>query len=88
MGRDKMVYMAVKSEPKEEEDDDEDSDDDEDNEIGRFLLSSCFNSVYTYVIYTFRRCQQVYIDNFIFSRIQFRVCLHKTPSGHGVTCRS
>lgn len=39
MGRDKMVYMAVKSEPKEEEDDDEDSeDDDDDNEISRFLL--------------------------------------------------
>lgn len=38
VGRDKMVYMAVKSEPKEEEDDDEDSDDDEDNEISRFLL--------------------------------------------------
>lgn len=37
MGRDKMVYMAVKNEPKEEEEDDEDSDDDEDSEISRFL---------------------------------------------------
>lgn len=46
MGRDKMVYMAVKSEPKEEEDDDEDSDDDDDNEISRFLLSSNFNSAH------------------------------------------
>lgn len=45
MGRDKMVYMAVKSEPKEEEEDDEDSDDDEDNEISKFLLGSRFNSV-------------------------------------------
>lgn len=40
MGRDKMAYMAVKSEPKEEEEeeDDDDSDDDEDTEISRFLL--------------------------------------------------
>lgn len=45
MGRDKMVYMAVKSEPKEEEDDDEDSDDDDDNEISKFL-SSNFTSAY------------------------------------------
>lgn len=39
MGRDKMVYRAVKSEPKEEEEeDDDDSDDDDDIEISRFLL--------------------------------------------------
>lgn len=34
VGRDKMVYMAVKNHPKEEEDDEDDSDDDEDEDIG------------------------------------------------------
>ncbi|KAM6923813.1 zinc finger protein 711 [Xenentodon cancila] len=33
VGRDKMVYMAVKNPPKEEEDDDDDSDDDDDDDI-------------------------------------------------------
>lgn len=36
VGRDKMVYMAVKKQPKIEEDDDEDSDEDDDD-ISRFL---------------------------------------------------
>lgn len=51
MGRDKMVYMAVKSEPKEEEDDDEDSEDDDDNEISRFLLSSNFMVFFHFSIF-------------------------------------
>lgn len=40
VGRDKMVYMAVKNHPKEDEDDDEDdSDDDDDDDIGMFFLA-------------------------------------------------
>lgn len=38
VGRDKMVYMAVKNHPKEEEDDEDDSDDDEDEDIGMPFL--------------------------------------------------
>lgn len=38
VGRDKMVYMAVKNHPKEEEDDEDDSDDDDDDDISRFLF--------------------------------------------------
>lgn len=39
VGRDKMVYMAVKNHPKEEEDDDEDdSDEDDDDDISKFPL--------------------------------------------------
>lgn len=37
VGRDKMVYMAVKNHPKEEEDDEDDSDEDEDDDISMFL---------------------------------------------------
>lgn len=39
VGRDKMVYMAVKNQPKEEEDDDDDSDDDDDDEISMFIYA-------------------------------------------------
>lgn len=42
VGRDKMVYMAVKNHPKEEEDDDDDSDDDDDDDISMFLLENSF----------------------------------------------
>lgn len=42
VGRDKMVYMAVKNHPKEEEDDDEDSDDDDDDDISMFLCEAAF----------------------------------------------
>lgn len=38
VGRDKMVYMAVKNHPKEEEDDEDDSDDDDDDDISRFFF--------------------------------------------------
>lgn len=38
VGRDKMVYMAVKAQPKEEEVDDDDSDDDDDDDTGVFVL--------------------------------------------------
>lgn len=34
VGRDKMVYMAVKAQPKEEEVDDDDSDDEDDDDTG------------------------------------------------------
>ncbi len=37
VGRDKMVYMAVKNHPKEEEDDEDDSDDDDDDDISMCL---------------------------------------------------
>uniref|UniRef100_A0A3P8T5P5 Zinc finger protein 711 n=1 Tax=Amphiprion percula TaxID=161767 RepID=A0A3P8T5P5_AMPPE len=37
VGRDKMVYMAVKNHPKEEEDDEDDSDEDDDDDIGHTI---------------------------------------------------
>lgn len=37
VGRDKMVYMAVKNHPKIEDDDDDDSDEDDDDEISMFF---------------------------------------------------
>ncbi|TNM98650.1 hypothetical protein fugu_013214 [Takifugu bimaculatus] len=37
VGRDKMVYMAVKAQPKEEEVDDDDSDDDDDDDTGNTI---------------------------------------------------
>lgn len=38
VGRDKMVYMAVKNPPKEEEEDDDNDSDEEDDEIGMFFV--------------------------------------------------
>lgn len=43
VGRDKMVYMAVKNHPKEEDDDDDDSDDDDDDDISMFPLRKAFS---------------------------------------------
>lgn len=43
VGRDKMVYMAVKNHPKEEEDDEDDSDDDDDDDISMFLCEAAFS---------------------------------------------
>lgn len=40
VGRDKMVYMAVKAKPKEEEVDDDDSDDDDDDDTGLLFQKS------------------------------------------------
>lgn len=42
VGRDKMVYMAVKHPPKEEEIDEDDSDDDDDDDIGVFRVKNIF----------------------------------------------
>lgn len=42
VGRDKMVYMAVKAQPKEEEVDDDDSDDDDDDDTGLFFQKTSF----------------------------------------------
>lgn len=46
VGRDKMVYMAVKNPPKEEEDDEDDTDDDDDDDISMFLLRICTIDVF------------------------------------------
>ena len=43
VGRDKMVYMAVKNHPKEEEDDEDDSDEDDDDDISMFLCETAFS---------------------------------------------
>lgn len=43
VGRDKMVYMAVKNHPKEEEDDEDDTDEDEDDDISMFLCERYFS---------------------------------------------
>lgn len=45
VGRDKMVYMAVKNHPKEEEDDDDESDDDDDDDISMFIFETAFSKV-------------------------------------------
>lgn len=46
VGRDKMVYMAVKNHPKEDEDDDEDdSDEDDDDDISMFCCETAFGAL-------------------------------------------
>ena len=44
VGRDKMVYMAVKNHPKIEEDDDDDSDEDDEDDISMFFRVSAVSS--------------------------------------------